>query len=218
MLSIEISCGLPHKLVNVSILLPSCSLIGLWMGNCSNIHPESAKVLLHLKVAEIQIQKEKTLKEHREELVPKLSVGFANMIFLGGNILTVTCWYSGMIRFWIYTDEIYHSFLSTNILFSILISWTLSFWQLITSHTSFVIFKALMNTESKHLKTAKQKRILSFFFFADNILDDFSIGEFSIMIWTSFHDRSWPCTNCVRSIIDLHLLPAGPVSIIDRTR
>lgn len=61
------------------------------MGNCSNIHPESAKVLLHLKVAEIQIQKEKTLKEHREELVPKLSVGFANMIFFGGNILTVTC-------------------------------------------------------------------------------------------------------------------------------
>lgn len=53
------------------------------MENCSNIHSESAKVLLHLKVTEIQIQKEKTLKEHREELVPKLSVGFANMIFWG---------------------------------------------------------------------------------------------------------------------------------------
>lgn len=127
-------------------------------GNSSNIHTDSAKALLQSKVVEIQIQKEKKLLEN---IGRSLSPNFLLVLliwFFWGNTLTVTCWYSGMMRFWMYTDQTHHSFFSPT-LFSQLWYHELLVFDTWSLHTLTSWFSRIWWTQrkSKHLKTAKQK-------------------------------------------------------------
>lgn len=76
-----------------------------------------------------------------------------------------------------------------------------------------------MNTERVNILRLQSKKntIFFFFFFADNVLDDFSVWEFQLC--SGRHSMTDPDrAQTVHFLIDVLLLPAGPVSVTDRTR